>query len=193
MARTDLCIKQGKTFSRVLRWSTDVPSYAQISNITNSAPVRITSASHGIPDGWDVCVASARGMREINILDNQPRLTDFKKCSVIDVNTISVPTINSLNFKPYAGGGAIVFMTPVNLSGYTGRFIVKDRIGGTVLHTATPVFDNTAKTITVSISASDTAAFAFSRAVYEFEAEDAGGAVTQLMYGTIVLEKEIAV
>jgi hypothetical protein len=193
MSRSDITIKQGKTFSRVLRWSTDVPSYAAIQNISNSAPISIICANHNIPDGWDVAIASVKGMKEVNILGDQPKLSEYKKCRVIDEDTIEIPEINSLAYKPYQGGGAVVFRTPVDIHGYIGRFIIKDKIGGTVIHSAIPVFDNGKKTITIEINATDTAAFDFSAAVYELEVESGGGIVTQLLFGVAKLEKEVAV
>ena len=56
----DLVIKQGKTFSKVLRWEAPPIIYKPITAITNAAPVRITSANHGIIDGWRVAIVSVK-------------------------------------------------------------------------------------------------------------------------------------
>jgi hypothetical protein len=51
--------------------------------------------------------------------------------------------------------------------------------------------DNAAKTITLTITAVQTAAFTFKSAVYSLEMASSGGVVTELMGGKIIIEKEV--
>jgi hypothetical protein len=53
------------------------------------------------------------------------------------------------------------------------------------------VLDNTAKTITITISADQTALLTFKTAVYSLEMVSLDGVVTEIMGGKITLEPEV--
>jgi hypothetical protein len=53
------------------------------------------------------------------------------------------------------------------------------------------VLDDTAKTITVTISAADTAAYDFTTGVYDLELVSSGGVVTQLLAGNVTVGSEV--
>ena len=48
-AKINFKVYQGSTFLEVLRWESALKAYRNITNITKSAPVVITSAAHAIP------------------------------------------------------------------------------------------------------------------------------------------------
>lgn len=129
---TILPFVKGDTFIMAARWEQPVFSYAPITTITQAAPASITATAHGVPNGWRVAVQSAKGMTDINAADLKDK--SFVKATVIDVDTIELNTINSLGFKPHTtGSGVVVFRTPVDLTGYSARMQVRDKIGGTLL------------------------------------------------------------
>lgn len=198
----DFDIEQGRTFSVTLRWETQPLVYKAVTAITSTLPCRVTAAGHGIPNGWRVALTDVRGMTQINASVIPPKDKDFYNATVVDANTIELNEVDSSRFKAYTTGGYLVFNTPVDLTGFTARMKVKDKVGGTVLASTevgdTPLdvlaiaIDVSGKTITLSIDAADTAAFTWKKGVYDLEMVSAGGVVTKLIDGALTVSKEIA-
>jgi len=132
-----LTVVQGNTFSQVVRWETVPFVFKPITDISRSAPVVITAAAHGIPDGWRAAVVSAGGMTKINATHFPVRGSDLKTVTVLSADSVALHDINSTAYTAYTSGGYLVYYTPVSLSGYTARMTIKDRVGGTVLATLT--------------------------------------------------------
>lgn len=194
-AQTDLLIRQGKTFSRLLRWEAQPIVYKAITAITQTAPVRITAAAHGIPSGWRAAVTSVKGMCDINA-DEPIRDSAYHKTTVIDVNTIEFNDVNAADFKAYTSGGYVQYNTPVDLTGVTARLMIKDKVGGTTLVTLTTenngiVIDDTAMTIRLVIAATATALYTWKKGVYDLEMISPDGTVTLLLSGNVAVEKEV--
>jgi len=195
--QTNLVIRQDDTFTRVIRWETTPLIYKAITTIANVAPVLITAAGHGLTTGWKVAVRDVVGMLDINAKGNPPLDNEFAPCTVVDPNTVSINTISAASFDAYISGGYLVYYTPQDLTGYTARMKIKDRIGGNILETLITqagtgfVVDSTAKTITLTILPADTKLLTFTRAVYDLEMVSASGAVTAILAGYITLTKEI--
>lgn len=196
----NLTILQGKTFSRVVRWEALPFVYKAITAITKAAPAVVTSPAHGAPDGWRVAVVSAKGMTEINA-SNPPKDREFKKATRVDADTISLNDVNASEYSTYESGGYVQYYTPVDLAGFTARMQIKDKVGGTVLASSdvddlplniiTIAIDNTLKTITVTISATNTAAIVWKKGVYDLEMISAGGEVTALLSGEVEVVFEV--
>lgn len=187
--KLNLKIYQGSTFRQVLRWESSTKVYVPITNITKSAPVVITAANHAAPLGWRVKVVGAGGMKEINQLDYQI-VTDKT------ADTVTLNQINSLGFTTYTSGGVLEYNQPVQLTGYTARMQIREKVGSdTVLHSLTTenggiLLDTTLQTITLLIPDETTATFTFKAAVYDLEMLKSGE-VSQLATGNISLSKEV--
>ena len=195
-ASKDLSILQGKTFSLVLRWESAPIIYKAITGITQTAPVAITATGHGVPEGWRCAVTGAKGMTEINAEANAVKDKDYHAATVVDANTIQFNDVNASGFKAWTSGGYLQFNTPVSLAGFTARMSIKDKQGGEELLALTTVnaritLDDVAKTITLNISATDTAALTWVKGVYDLELVSSGGVVTQLLYGKVAVTKEV--
>lgn len=86
---------------------------------------------------------------------------------------------------------------PVNLTGYTARMQLRvtPDSGFTLLALTTEnsriTLGGAAGTIVLSLSAADTAALAFPRAVYDLELVSPGGVVRRLVEGEVSLSKEV--
>ncbi len=192
----DFTIEQGKTFNPVLRWEAQPYIYKVITGITQAAPCEVTSVGHGIPDGWRVAVVSVKGMTQINAQNNPPKTSEYRKATVVDVDTIELNDVNSSDFKAYVSGGYLQMLTPVGMAGYTARMSVKDKVGGTELLSLTTendgiVIDDTNKKIYMLISATDTAALTWVKGVYDLEMVSGDGVVTALLTGKITVSKEV--
>ena len=194
----DLVIKQGKTFSRVCRWEVPPIVYKAITAMTQTAPLRITAVGHDLVDAWRVAVSNVKGMTEINCDPSDVRESDFYTATVLDVDTIELNKVNAAGFKAYVSGGYIQYNTPVNLSGYTGRMTVKDRVGGTEILSLTSanggiVIDEAKNSITIKIDADATALLTFGSGVYELEmvSSNVPAVVKSILSGKITLVKEV--
>lgn len=188
----------GETFVRVIRWGAPPFIYKPITAITQAAPVQITSTNHGLVTGWPVAVVSVLGMLGINAKHSPPRSNEFVQVTRVDANIITLNTVNSAEFDAYVSGGYLQFYTPVSLAGFSARMTIKNRIGGTVLATLTSgapdnriALDDTNHTITLTISAVDTAAFTFTSGVYDLELVSPTGTVTRLYQGSIKISREV--
>jgi hypothetical protein len=187
----DIEIKQGKTFSLVLRYASDPLVFKPITSITRAAPAVLWVPGHGMPDGWVGAISGVIGMDEINAEHEPPRSYDFLQITKIDADHVSVPVDASL-FTAYKSGGYLRYYTPVDLTGASVEMRVRDRVGGTSLLDLTSgngdiALDNTLKTITITATAAQTAGLDFDSAVYEVVLT-ANGVVTQIVEGAVALE-----
>jgi hypothetical protein len=193
--RVNLEVQQGATFTYVVRWETTPIVYKPITAIIAQAPVRITAPSHGLVSGWRAAVVRVRGMRQVNAEHDPPRDEDYHQVTVIDSTTVDMNEVNAANYSTYSGGGYLQFNTPTDLANFTARMTVRDRIGGTELLSLTTengriAIDNAAKTITLTLAATDTDDLAFDTGVYDLEMVSVGGVVTRLLEGRINVSKE---
>lgn len=193
----NLIIRKGETFIRVIRWETLPFVYTAISAITQAAPAVVTSTGHGLKDGWRAAVLSAGGMRQINAKHTPPADSEFRKITYVDANTISFNDVDSSRYTTYTSGGFLVSYTPVSLSGFTARMQIRETVeAADTLASLTSTggdiaLDDTNHTITVTISATATAAYDFATAVYDLELVSGTGVVTRLLEGEVSVSSEV--
>ena len=203
----DLTIQQGKTFTLVLRWETEPIVRKAITGVSfiSGAP-RITAIGHGAPDGWRCAFYGIKGPKQLNAANNPPRAEDYHAATVLDADTVEINDVNPYDeqgneWPAYVSGGFLQYNTPMDLAGYTARMDIKNKVGGTVLASTDSgdapldvidiALDNTAKTITLSIAATDSDDFAWKTGVYELELVSATGVVTALISGKVSVTKEV--
>lgn len=141
---------------------------------------------------------SAGGMRQINAKQIPPRPSEMHKVTVTSSSQLNFNDVDSSQFTAYTSGGFLVSYTPVSLSGFSARMKIRATVEATeVLESLVSpgdiVLDNTNHTITVTISAADTAAYTFSTGVYDLElvSGDATPVVTRLLSGTVTVVPEV--
>lgn len=184
-------VYQGSTFAPIFRWESARKVYKTITGITQAAPCVVTAVGHGVPDGWRVKVTNAGGMTQIN------STSAYKIATLKTVDTIEFNDINSLGYTAYTSGGVLEYNDPVVLTGYTAKMQIRASItDATVILELTTsngkiTLDNVTKTISIILTATETAAFTFGTAVYSLELTDGSGVVTQLVTGTLTLVKEV--
>lgn len=192
-AKLNFKVYQGSTFLQQLRWESETKTYIPITSITKTAPVQITvnSAQNLPPVGWRVRVTNVSGMKEINMSEDTYYLLTNKNAATIELNSI-----NSTGYSTYTSGGILEFNTPVSLAGYTARMQIRKKLKDTevVLSLTTEnggiVFDNNLKTITITMTAEQTAALTFNSAVYDLEFISEG-TVTRFAEGSLTLQQEV--
>jgi hypothetical protein len=188
----DLEIVQGATFSLILTWCSDALVQKTISAITKGAPTLLSVTAHGMPSGVPCWTEEVGGMRQIrnNHLTDEPYIG-----TSVDANTVSLP-VNSHQYNAFTSGGALVYYQPQDLASFTARMQIRDAVNATtVLLELTTVnariaLDNTAKTITLTISATDTAAITWTRGVYDLEMVSGAGVVTRIAQGNVFVNRE---
>lgn len=192
--RYDFTLVQGDTLTEVLRWADSRKTFKAIQSATQAAPCVLGALAHGMPDQWPFYVSGAKGMTQLN---NVQDVLKPWRCIRLSADSIEVKNLNAANFPAYAGGGYIEYFTPVDLSIYTTwRMKAKSEDGATEYFSLTQAdgiaVDNSAKTITMSRSAAVTAAYNFTGdvAVYDIEAVTAAGVVVKPFYGRINFQRE---
>ena len=200
-AISNILIRKGETFTRIIRWEAQPLVSKAITAITKAYPAVVTSAAHGIPDGWRAAILSAGGMEEINaeveVLGELPKASEFYKINKLTDDTISLPEVNSTEFTTYTSGGYLVYLSPVDLDGMTARLQIrasKNATGDPLLELTSAdseiVLDNTEKTITITIAASVTEDLSFVKGYYDLEILS-GDVVTRLLEGPVVVDGEV--
>lgn len=178
-----LTIRRGETVNLPIRIESDVLGYAPITAIAKSAPVRITAAAHGLPDGWRAAVVNVKGMAELNAANQPPKDAELRRVTVVDPNTVEFNAVNAAGFKAYVTGGQLVFYKPLDMSLYTGaRAQLKTKVGGEVLLTlatadGTLEIDPINSALWLRLPALTTAGFDFTKAVFDVELLDGAGNV----------------
>lgn len=182
-------IYQGSTFSETLRWESAARVYVPITSITKTAPMVVVTSGHEIPQNWRVKINNVVGMREVNSLE-------YLLATQVTPNTLTFNQINALGYTTYISGGVLEYNQPVDLSEYTARMQIREKLTSTTVikelttENSGIVLDNTNKTINLSISAADTAQFRFKSAVYSLELVNAD-VVVPFIYGNLTLEAEV--
>jgi hypothetical protein len=188
--KLNIKIYQGSTFRQILRWESSTKVYVPISNIQRSAPMIVDVVSHSVPVGWRVKFTNVQGMKEINSVNDTYHIV-----TETTPTTLTLNQVNSLGYSQYTGGGVVEYNMPVDLSNFTGRMQIREKIDGPVIHELTTqnggvTFDTEYSTITIFISDTDTANFKFTNAVYNLELVDTNG-VVNFAVGNIVLIQEV--
>ena len=199
MAQTveqDLDVRQGATFTQVFRWGKLPIVYKPISALSATPPLQVTATAHGVPDGWPVAItATGTG---VDAEFDPPGLSDYHQATLVDANDITLNDVNPalLDFGTYVSGGVLQYYTPQSLTGFTASMNLYAPAGTTpavltVTSTAPTtggseiVLDTTNQTITVNLTATDTAALEQISTVYELGMTDGSGNVTIIAVGSI--------
>lgn len=182
-------IYQGSTFSETLRWESATKVYIPITGISKTAPMVVTAPAHGVPAGWRVKLVGVQGMKEANT-------SDYIFVTGVTTDTLTFNKINALGYTTYTTGGVVEYNQPVDMTGFTARMQIRQKLEDTnVIKELTTenggiTINNTNRTLTLTISATDTAAFTFQTAVYSLELVS-GATVIPFTGGTVSLVKEV--
>lgn len=185
MTVVNLTITRGKTFEYALLYAEGEVVYRPIEGIAERAPLRITVTEHGVPDGWPVRAQSVKAPAELNF-----KAAQFAR--VVDADTLEFNAYDATLWKPFAGTGVIAFQKPMDLTGWTARATVRDKIGGTVLMNWDIETDVEASAFVLSMSAEESAALTWTKGVYDAEAVSPDGKVYPLVaISGITVEREV--
>lgn len=188
-AKVNFKIYQGSTFREVFRWESALKTYLPITNITKAAPPVITCTGTLPPVGWRAKVTGVAGMKEINS-------DEYRLVTQASAGTVVFNSINASNYTTYTSGGILEYNTPIDLTDYTARLQIRPQTASatTILSLTTEnggiAIDNTLKTITVLMTATQTTALNFTSAVYSLELVKSGE-VSTFSVGNVGLVLEV--
>lgn len=207
MNKLTISIRRGSTVALPIRVESSVLSYAQITTIANTAPVRITAAAHGLPDGWRTAVMNARGLTDLNAEYNPPKDKELQRVTLVDADTVEFNSVNATGFKTHtANTGQLAFYAPVDLSLYVGaRMEIKKKVGGERLALfATPAtvtdatdgaleLDAANNTLWIRLTDAESTAIEFKSAVFDIELLRANGDIEAVCSAdsVITIDQEI--
>jgi len=134
LQKLNLSIRRGATNIVPVRIESSMWGYANITAVAQSAPLRITAPTHGLPDGWRAAIMNVKSVGEFAATNNPPKDSERGRITLVDVNTVEFNAINGAAFRAYTSGGQLAYRTPLDLAPYNGvRMDVKSKVGGDVL------------------------------------------------------------
>jgi len=178
----DINIVKGKTFEFMYRYADQELVYVPVSGMPSTAPVRLTIANHGIPDGWPIRVEGVRQPLELNSPDDS-----YYIASYVDQNTVELNTVRADEWRTYVPGGVAIFNRPFDMTGCSARMQIRASIDSPVLLTLSsdpltiPDGDITVSislaALSVRLSPAVTTTITWTRGVYDLELITPGGDV----------------
>jgi len=187
-AKLDLHIVQGSTLRDTLRLMQPRYEYRPITALGGS-PLRLT-VDHGLPGNWLAWVEGVNGMQGVN---RSPRTEHPHRITVVDASTLEINALSAFGLNP--SGGQLIYKPPVDLTGATARMQIRAGIGGALLLELTTENDGLAitgpGTLTRTMSAAQTAALAWTEAVYDLEIQYADGTVQRYLQGAVTVSREV--
>lgn len=186
-AKHDLHIVQGSTLRDTLRLMQPRYEYRPITALGGS-PLRLT-VDHGLPGNWLAWVEGVSNMQGVN---RSPRERPHR-VTVIDADTLEINALSAFGLTP--SGGQLIYKPPVDLAGATARMQIREQVGGAVLLELTTENGGLAitapGTITRTLSATQTAALAWTDAVYDLEVQYPDGTVQRYLQGAVTVSREV--
>lgn len=134
LQKLTLTIRKGSAENIPIRLEQSGWSYASISAVLQTAPLRVTAPGHGIPDGWRAAIMNVKAVGDFGAANNPPKDNELHTVTVIDADTVEFNAINGAAFRAHTGGGQLAWHTPVDLNLYVGaRMNVRDKVGGVLV------------------------------------------------------------
>jgi len=186
--KINLPVQQGATFTKAVNWYGGGEVCHPIAGVAVGCQTALTVTGHGLPTGdTPITISGVKGTKDLN----QEQVV----ATYVDANLFTVP-IDTLGKVYTSGTGSIKYSAPTNITGYTARMQIRESIDDvTEILELTDVAGldlivNGAQ-ITITMTATETAAFTFDQAVYDLEMISGTGAVKRLLEGSVILSKEV--
>jgi hypothetical protein len=121
----------------------------------------------------------------------------MRRVTRIDDNTIEFNDIDATRFSTFTSGGHLISFEAEDLTGYSARMQIRataDAADPALVSLTSPLdilIDDTEHTITVLMSATDTADLTFDTGVYDLELVSSAGVVVKVLRGAVTVEDEV--
>ena len=124
MTGLTIALTAGASLDVAIRQEQTTLAFKAITGMSQTAPLRVTAAGHGLPNGWRAGVQNAKGSTAFNVPWNRVRDADLQRVKVVDADTIEFPAINASGWSAWTSGGELVFYPPLDLSIYTAADLI---------------------------------------------------------------------
>jgi hypothetical protein len=192
VAKLDLDIVQGATFTKGIHWYGGGKICKLIEDVTPGCPTLITITAHGLPSisNTPVFISHVKGATRLNTEDNQPVIATYIDADSFYVDSDTVAQTYTANT------GLVTYFAPKDLTDWTARMHIREELDdvATIVELVSPDDIDISATdalITVTIEDEATALYDFDEGVYDLELEDGAGAVTRLVEGSVTLCREV--
>jgi hypothetical protein len=182
-----ICITRGVSYAESFRYSAQPLVYKTIAAVVEETPLTLTVTAHGVINGWSVAFTDMGGLECLNAKEWPPCADDFHSATVTDVNTLVFNDIDAARLGTYTDGGQIAYYTPVDLASATAQLTVyafpPTSAAPSPVLTIAGTVDNTAKTVSYALSASQTLGLTGNRYTFAFLLTLSDGSVVILDRG----------
>ena len=192
IAKLDLDIVQGATFSRGVHWYGGGKICKLIDDVAPGCPTLVTVTGHGLPSISDtpVFISHVKGATRLNTEPNQPVIATY-----VDADTFYVDS-DTVAQTYEASTGLLTYFAPKDLTDWIARMHIREERDdtATIVELVSPDdIDISAADalITINITDEATALYDFDEGVYDLELEDSAGDVTRLIEGSVTLCREV--
>lgn len=179
----DLPIVSGATNRKPLWLLQPVYLYRAISEIQQTAPLRLTVPGHDLPADWPVWIEGVSGWGSLN---RAPGREAFRMAMVVDENTIEFNDLNGTAQR--ASGGHLVYQAPVDLAGCTGRLELNGGDAPLVLTTENGglVIEGLGQLLIV-LTAEQSAGLTWTKGTYTLDLTMSNGDVMRWLAGSVIV------
>lgn len=193
----NLSVCKGTTLVLPIRWGVEPVVFKTITSIQNAAEPTMSVPSHELVEGWPFAITNVKGMREINAPGVEPPPESYVQAEVVDIDTLRLLEVNTLDYTPYTSGGVIRYWTIPDLSGFVVTFVATNKKTKQVVWSYSSdsvaaggkvVIDIPLSLVTIQIEADTTLAVADRQLEYYVRYSDSIGKVVGVCSGTIRLE-----
>ena len=196
-----LTLVRGKTLAQPLQYAESFLLYRPITEVTSVAPLRVSVAAHGIPDGWPVRIQGVSTPSEMNTPTDE-----YWPAHLVSSNEIEINALDLSAAAAYVAGGNVVFQQPADITGWVFRMHIRNGIGtgSTVLLSLSSdpadaadgiiTVEPEASTFVLHLTAAQTEAITWKGAQYDIEAVlPTGEVVAVIAPSIVVVEQEVTV
>lgn len=188
----DFVIEQGGTFNPTIRYAQSTFTKKAITGVTKSGRATATVVGHGLTTNWGAYVVGVTGMDLINHKSRALAIPEEAyEASVVDVDHLEL-AVDSSRWGAYVSGGELLYRTPFDFTGYTGRMMVRETAASVdviaTLTTENGGLSFGVGTILPILTALASSALDVRSYVYDLEIVS-GSVVTPILYGSIVVPR----
>lgn len=120
---TPLTLTEGVSNEIEFRPASPRFAYAEVTEVSDTAPVRLTVPSHGLVDGWGFWLTGAIGAEPLNRPHNEDRQ---HVASVIDADTLEINAVNGAGLGEFVPGHCYAeYLEPLDLAGASAVFVAE--------------------------------------------------------------------
>lgn len=182
-ARLDLPIIPGATLQQPLLLMQPTYTYKPITEIQQTAPLKMTVPGHGLPGEW---MTWCEGIQQGQSLNLDKATTVGRMTRVVDADTVEFNDINGLQLK--ASGGVLVFQLPVDLTGMGARVEIRGEGADPIVLTLGDGLTVTGLgQLLIVLTPEQTAAITWTRGEWDLDLTYTDGRVARWLYGEVVV------